>query len=75
MASSTPMIVSADDHVVEPPSIWVDRLPAKYRGIGPHFERDRVRAEADGISHKLVSDPSGEWADVWCYEDNREPLG
>ena len=28
-------IVSVDDHVVEPPSVWQDRLPAKFREDGP----------------------------------------
>ena len=22
-------MISVDDHVIEPPSVWVDRLPAK----------------------------------------------
>ena len=25
-----PRIISVDDHVVEPPNLWQDRLPAKY---------------------------------------------
>ncbi|MEZ5166862.1 MAG: phosphatase PAP2 family protein [Acidimicrobiales bacterium] len=28
-------IISVDDHVVEPPGVWQDRLPAKYRGRRP----------------------------------------
>ena len=34
-----PWIVSVDDHVIEPPSLWVSRLPAKYRDVGPRVER------------------------------------
>jgi hypothetical protein len=30
-----PWIVSIDDHVIEPPSLWSSRLPAKYRAVGP----------------------------------------
>jgi predicted TIM-barrel fold metal-dependent hydrolase len=30
-------IVSVDDHVIEPPNVWVDRLPKKYRDIGPRL--------------------------------------
>src|SRR5207249_609694 len=30
-----PKIVSVDDHVVEPAHVWTDRLPAKYRDVGP----------------------------------------
>lgn len=33
-------IISVDDHVVEPPHVWVDRLPRKYRDIAPHVVRD-----------------------------------
>jgi predicted TIM-barrel fold metal-dependent hydrolase len=31
-------IISVDDHVVEPPRVWVDRFPAKYRDQAPHVE-------------------------------------
>jgi predicted TIM-barrel fold metal-dependent hydrolase len=31
-------IVSADTHVNEPPNLWLDRLPAKYRDRAPHIE-------------------------------------
>jgi predicted TIM-barrel fold metal-dependent hydrolase len=29
-------LISVDDHVIEPPGVWVDRLPAKHREAGPH---------------------------------------
>jgi predicted TIM-barrel fold metal-dependent hydrolase len=32
---STPYIVSVDDHLIEPPSLWESRLPAKHRERGP----------------------------------------
>jgi predicted TIM-barrel fold metal-dependent hydrolase len=28
-------IVSVDDHVIEPPNVWIDRLPAKYHDWAP----------------------------------------
>jgi len=28
-------LVSVDDHVIEHASVWLDRLPAKYEGVGP----------------------------------------
>ena len=34
-----PKIISVDDHVIEPATVWSDRLPAKYRDIGPRIER------------------------------------
>ena len=35
-----PYIISLDDHVIEPPNVWQDRLPAKYRDVGPRVVRD-----------------------------------
>lgn len=39
-------VISVDDHVVEPPTVWTERLPAKYRDEGPHI------VEVDG--HRLA---------------------
>jgi predicted TIM-barrel fold metal-dependent hydrolase len=33
-------LVSVDDHVLEPPNLWVDRVPAKDRDRAPHMELD-----------------------------------
>jgi predicted TIM-barrel fold metal-dependent hydrolase len=33
-------IVSVDDHVVEPPNVWQDRLAAKFKELGPRSVRD-----------------------------------
>lgn len=30
-------MISVDDHVIEPASVWQDRLPARYREVGPHM--------------------------------------
>ncbi len=39
-APNTDWLVSVDDHVLEPPGVWVDRVPAKYRDIAPHMVGD-----------------------------------
>jgi predicted TIM-barrel fold metal-dependent hydrolase len=31
-------IISVDDHVIEHPNVWLDRLPAKWREQAPHIE-------------------------------------
>lgn len=31
-------LISVDDHLVEPPHLWTERLPSRYRGIGPRVE-------------------------------------
>ena len=32
-----PKIISVDDHVVEPAHVWQDRLPEKYKDVGPRI--------------------------------------
>jgi hypothetical protein len=31
-------LISVDDHIIEPPRVWLDRLPEKYQDAGPHVE-------------------------------------
>jgi predicted TIM-barrel fold metal-dependent hydrolase len=33
-------MISVDDHVIEPPHVWTDRLPAKYKELGPRIVHD-----------------------------------
>src|SRR6201986_4736057 len=66
-----PKIISVDDHVVEPPQLWQDRLPAKMRAQGPrvqqgpcgHFTLDV------GASYKQEMVDDGRLGDYWMYED------
>ncbi len=70
--SEIPRIISVDDHVVEPPDLWQDRLPAKHRERGPRVERMRVSQTAVGKGGRSAAwreDPDGELADVWLYDD------
>jgi hypothetical protein len=39
------MIVSVDDHVIEPPHVWETWLPARYRDRGPKVVRDGSTVE------------------------------
>ncbi|MBO0731366.1 MAG: amidohydrolase family protein, partial [Acidimicrobiaceae bacterium] len=36
MLPAETQMISVDDHVVEPPNVWADRLPARLREAGPH---------------------------------------
>jgi len=36
-------VISVDDHVIEPPNVWQDRLPEKFKAIGPRIERRKVK--------------------------------
>jgi predicted TIM-barrel fold metal-dependent hydrolase len=65
-----PKIVSVDDHVIEPPNVWQDRLPARYRDVGPRVERKRVKnLQFNGTTYTFDLDPDGREADFWVYED------
>ena len=39
-ALSDDWMISVDDHLIEPPTVWTDRLPAKYRDRGPRWVSD-----------------------------------
>lgn len=69
--SELPWIVSVDDHVVEPPNLWWDRLPASKRERAPHVERQfGVRRKTDrGFRVVNDGDPASRWGDVWVYDD------
>src|SRR6185295_15010685 len=48
-------LVSVDDHVIEPPNVWVDRAPAKWRDQVPRliddaWEYDGKRVGTSGLS-------------------------
>src|SRR5674476_444869 len=51
-----PMIISVDDHVVEPATLWIDRLPTKYHEVGPRIVRAPM-GEITFIGGKLTVKP------------------
>ena len=36
-------LFSADDHIIEPASVWSERVPARYRDAAPHVVEDDGR--------------------------------
>ena len=71
-----PRIISVDDHVVEPPTVWTDRLPRKYLDVGPRVVRETVRQDLVIIDHEPVwvdSDVERS-VDFWLYEDLKRPV-
>ena len=66
-----PKIISVDDHVLESPSVWVDRLPARYRDVGPRIERKIAsNLRFNGTTYTFDLDqPDGVPTDFWVYED------
>ncbi|MCU1344898.1 MAG: amidohydrolase 2, partial [Acidimicrobiia bacterium] len=65
-----PNIVSVDDHIVEPPTLWQDRLPQKHREAGPRVVRERVGYWG---APAVEGDPVARWSDVWHYDGIRVP--
>ena len=70
----TPKIISVDDHVVEPPTLWQDRLPAKYREIGPRVVRKRGQMTFEGGKLTFAESPDAPVVDLWHYEDLVWPI-
>ncbi len=66
-----PKIISVDDHVLEPPNVWVDRLPSKYHDVGPRIERKIAsNLQFNGTTYTYDLDtPDGTPTDFWVYED------
>jgi len=46
-------LISVDDHLLEPGTLWADRLPAKYREVGPRLVRDE-QGEAWHFENKRI---------------------
>jgi predicted TIM-barrel fold metal-dependent hydrolase len=71
-----PRIISVDDHILEPRTLWQEQLPAAVRERGPRVVRERIRLEFAGGHYGYVRDaPDGDWCDLWLYEDLILPTG
>ena len=60
-------LVSVDDHAIEPPTVWTDRLPAGDHEAGPHVEERVVSTSA-----QLGKAVEG-LQEVWVYEGKPYP--
>ncbi|MCW2547282.1 MAG: amidohydrolase [Mycobacterium sp.] len=71
-----PWVISVDDHVVEPPTVWLDRLPSSMRSRGPHIVQDRCQTIIEAGSHRAqyVKGGEGPIVDWWVYEDLLRPI-
>jgi predicted TIM-barrel fold metal-dependent hydrolase len=68
-----PKIISVDDHVVEPPDLWSSRLPARFKERGPRIQRERGKFGGP-LGLTWNPDASGEWGDIWYYDDLVSPF-
>ena len=70
-----PWIVSVDDHVIEPPTLWTSRLPARFRDRGPRVERlPAGQLELAGARYVERPGTDGPLVDYWVYEDLYQSL-
>jgi predicted TIM-barrel fold metal-dependent hydrolase len=68
-----PKIISVDDHVIEHSMVWQDRLPEKYKEIGPRTVKERGNMQFVGGVFSYEPDPEGAECDWWLYEDLKVP--
>jgi predicted TIM-barrel fold metal-dependent hydrolase len=71
-----PLIISVDDHILEPRDLWVRELPPSLRDRGPRVVRERARLDFRGGRMLLERDVAdGQWCDVWTFDDLVMPTG
>ena len=67
-----PKIISVDDHVVEPPHVWQDRLPGKYKDAGPRIviapQGEMTLVDGSWVETPGDGDKMAAW---WHFEDHR----
>lgn len=63
-------LVSVDDHLIEPPGVWSDRLPKKYREVGPTLvEAGKDQPMRDHVFQAVIQPGS----QAWRYEGRHYP--
>ena len=71
-----PLIISVDDHILEPRELWQEELPANLRERGPKVSREKVSLHFEGGHYGFTRDADdGQWCDVWLFDDLVVPTG
>lgn len=73
MLPSDAKLVSVDDHIIEPPHLWQERLPQKYQEIGPRVVELDEGAEAWVFEDQCVQTLRGNTRTRPGFDD--DPLG
>jgi hypothetical protein len=55
-----PKFISVDDHVIEPPNVWQDRLPQRFKERGPTSFQQRGTMNFIGGVFSFEPDEKGE---------------
>jgi predicted TIM-barrel fold metal-dependent hydrolase len=72
-------LLSTDDHIVEHPRVWTDRLPAKYRETGPRIVEKMPPKDAQdvplapGMTIRVKQHYDSRPMQMWQYEDRLYP--
>src|SRR5687768_15942151 len=69
-------IVSADDHVIEPPGLWQQRVPRRLRDRAPKVRRIAVSPDDPRVPVKMRDHvvEAEDGTDFWSYDDKLVPL-
>jgi len=75
MPSSIPPIISVDDHLIEPPGIWQDRVPRRFKALAPRLETHPSDAFVRS-NGRFVPNPGAHGAPAawWHYEEKFYPV-
>ncbi len=70
-----PMIISVDDHVVEPAHLWQTWLPEKHQAGAPYIERHGLGSlkYVGGTTYEYELTDDGPPCDIWFYEGKMFP--
>ena len=70
-ADELPLIISVDDHVVEPAHVWERWLPQRWREHGPRVQRRGVGGlrHIGGGAYEQTFTDDGRPADCWVFGD------
>lgn len=67
-------LISTDDHLIEHPKLWTDRLPTRFHERGPRIiEKELPRAIHVGRDNTAIGDAGTRIAQVWEYEGRIYP--
>jgi predicted TIM-barrel fold metal-dependent hydrolase len=69
-AEDLPLMISVDDHILEPRDLWQRELPPSMRDRGPKVKRQKAKLGFKGGKPSFELDvDDGTWCDVWYFED------
>ena len=75
--SEMPKIISVDDHILEPRTLWQEELPASACGSGARRSSARRCSSSSSGGHYGFerNAPDGKWCDLWLFDDLVLPTG